>query len=88
MVCQIFFKCCFLSALKTVFKIVQNNNIMKVIPNENTNFVLKCSEFDFSEFEFFDMISHSLVTIFLQYCFSITVFHQHDIHQLVKTRSW
>ena len=75
MVCQIFFKCYFLSALKTVFKIVQNNNIMKFIPNENTNFVLKCSEFDFSEFEFFDMISHSLVKIFLQYCFSITVFH-------------
>ena len=29
-----------LSALKTVFRIAQNNNVMNVIPNESTNFVL------------------------------------------------
>ena len=33
-----------LPALKTVFWIAQNNNVMNVIPNENTNFVFEFSE--------------------------------------------
>ena len=40
-----------LSVLKTVLRIAQNNNVMKVISNENANFVLEFSEFEFSEFE-------------------------------------
>ena len=48
------------SALKTVFRIAQNNNVMNVIPNESTNFV-----FEFAEFECFGSISHSLITVLL-----------------------
>ena len=40
-----------LSVLKTVLRIAQNNNVMNVISNENANFVLEFSEFEFSEFE-------------------------------------
>ena len=47
-----------LPALKTVFRIGQNNNVMNFIPNENANFV-----FEFSEFERFGSISHSLITV-------------------------
>ena len=32
-----------LSALKIVFRIAQNDNIMNVIPNENTDFVFEFS---------------------------------------------
>ena len=39
------------SALKAVFRIAQNNNVMDVIPNENTNFVFKFSKLEFSEFQ-------------------------------------
>ena len=34
------------------FFIAQNNNVMNIIPNENTNFVFQISEFKFSEFWF------------------------------------
>ena len=54
-----------LSALKTVFQIAQNNNVMKVIPNEHTNFDFKFSVFEFSEFECFGSISHSLITVLI-----------------------
>ena len=54
-----------LSALKTVFRIAQNNNVMNVTPNENTNFVFEFSEFKFFEFEYFGSISHSLITVLL-----------------------
>ena len=50
-----------LSALKTVFRVAQNNNVINVIPNENTNFVFEFSEFEFSEFECFGSVSHSLI---------------------------
>ena len=49
-----------LSALKIVFRIPHNDNIMNLIPNEKTNFV-----FEFSEFECFVSISHSLITVLL-----------------------
>ena len=49
-----------LSALKTIFQIAQNNNVMNVIPNESTNSVS-----EFSEFECLDSISHSLITALL-----------------------
>ena len=54
-----------LPALKTVFRIAQNNNVMNVVPNENKNFVFKFSEFEFFEFECFGSISHSLITVLL-----------------------
>ena len=41
-------------------RIAQNNNVMNVIQNENTNFV-----FEFSEFECFGSSSHSLITVLL-----------------------
>ena len=52
-----------LSALKTVFRIAQNNNVSIVIPNEIKNFVFEFSEFEFYEFEFsafecFGSVSH------------------------------
>ena len=47
-----------LSTLRTVFRIARNNNVMNAIPNENTNFA-----FENFEFEYFDSISHSLITI-------------------------
>ena len=34
-----------LSALKTVFRIAENDNVMNVIPDENANFVFEFSEF-------------------------------------------
>ena len=52
-----------MSALKTVFQIAQNNNVMNVIPNENTNFVFEFSGFEFSEFECFGSISDALITV-------------------------
>ena len=55
-----------LSALKIVFRIAQNNNVMNVIPNENTNFLFEFSEFEFSGFECFGSISHSLITVLLE----------------------
>ena len=54
-----------LSALKIVFRIPHNDNIMNLIPNEKTNFVFEFSEFEFSEFECFVSISHSLITVLL-----------------------
>ena len=47
------------------FQIAQTNSIINVIPNENTNFVFKFHEFEFSEFERFGSISHSLITVLL-----------------------
>ena len=49
-----------LSALKTVFRIAQNNNVINVIPNGNANLV-----FEFSEFECFGSVSFSLNTVLL-----------------------
>ena len=54
-----------LLALKTIFRIAQNNNVMNVIPNENTNFVFEFPKFELSEFECFGSISHSLITVLL-----------------------
>ena len=56
-----------LSAMETVFQIAQNNNVRNVIPNENTNFVFEFSEFEFSKFEWFGSISHSLITVLLSW---------------------
>ena len=52
-----------LSALKTVFRIAQNN-VMNVIPNES-KLCFGFSEFEFSELKCFGSISHSLITALL-----------------------
>ena len=58
-----------LSTLKTVFRIAQNNNVMSVIPNENTNFVFEFFEYKFSEFECFGSTSYSLITVLLAWSY-------------------
>ena len=69
-----------LSALKTGFRITQNDNIMNIIPNENTNYVYEFSEFKFSDFIFIDYILASMDTQ--------KRLHQYGVHQFEKARSW
>ena len=76
-----------LTALEAVFRIAQNNNVTNVIPNENTNFVFKCSEFESSEFECFGLILHSSITVSISCMDTLKCLHQHGVHQSEKTRS-
>ena len=76
-----------LSALKTVFRIAQNNNVLNVTPNENTNFVFDFSEFEFSEFECFGSISHSLITALLAWTHKKVFLNMSVVHQLEKKQA-
>ena len=69
-----------LSALKTGFRTTQNDNVMNVIPNENTNYVYEFSEFKFSDFIFID---YSMACMDTQ-----KRLHQYGFHQFEKARSW